>query len=268
MRRKILRSVCAVVFAIGLIHMVHMLTLDRIVQYKEIVFYSENWPQELDGYRMGFVADTHRLPEDDLQEIITELNDRNLDILLLGGDYSFRTRKHYMMATLTALSQVETTDGIFGVGGNHDRRFPLAEIMPKFGITFLQNTGLQVRDGFFLGGVSDFNPWPCVASATEDAQSGDFTLLLMHNPDISMEQDTVGTDLILAAHTHGGQITFFGWAFYLHRGSITHHGTRFAYGWARSQDDVPVYVTRGIGRYSVPRVFARPQAVIFTMRAK
>jgi len=266
-----IKKIIGVVFTIGviiaLIHIVHMLTLDRIVQYKEVVFYSENWPRELDGYRIGFMSDTHRLHENQLQDIVTELNARNLDLLLLGGDYGLR--QQYLQDTLAAFAQIETTDGIFGVEGNHDIYFPLNDIMSKVGIGFLDNTGLHIRDGFFLAGAADF--WfrtPCIATATADAKYDNFVLLLTHNPDVTMQQDTTGVDLILAGHTHGGQITFFGWAFYLYRGSITSYGLRFAYGWARSRDDVPVYVTRGIGRYSVPRVFARPQAIVFTIRAK
>jgi predicted MPP superfamily phosphohydrolase len=267
MRKKIVWGALTIAVAIGLIHVAHMLTLDRIVQYKEMTFYSENWPQALDGYRIGFMADTHRLDADELAAIVAALNARELDLLLLGGDYGFR--RHYLESTLKAFGQVETTDGVFGVQGNHDIYFPLEEIMYAAGIGFLGNDGLQVRDGFFLSGVRDL--WwatPCIATATAAAAEGDFVLLLTHNPDVSMQQDTLGVDLILAGHTHGGQITFFGWPFYLYRGSITSYGTRFGYGWARSGDDTPVYATRGIGRYSVPRVFARPQAVIFTMRSK
>jgi len=266
MKRKIVKICIGIVAVIALIHIVHMLTFDRTVQYRELIFYSANWPQELDGYRIAFAADTHRMSESSLQEVVAELNARNLDMFLLGGDYSLRNNKDDMMRMFAAFSEVQTTDGIFGVEGNHDRRFALNEIMPQFGMTFLGNKGLHVRDGFFLGGVEDFDPWPCVASATYGVQEGDFVLVLMHNPDISMEQPTAGIDLILAGHTHGGQVTFFGWAFYLYRGSITSYNLRFAYGWAESLDGVPVYVTRGLGRYTVPRVFARPQVVIFTMR--
>jgi len=266
MKKKIFGAAFAVVFVIGLIHVVHMLTLDRIVQYKEVVFYSENWPQELDGYRIGFMADTHRLYGSELRDIVAELNARNLDLLVLGGDYGFR--RQYVWETLAAFAQIQTTNGIFGVQGNHDIYFPLGEIMHELGIGFLENSGIHIRDGFFLAGVEDlWHSSPCIATATAGAHNDDFVLLLTHNPDVSMQQDTTGIDLVLAGHTHGGQITLFGWAFYLYRGSITDYGIRFAYGWARSRDDVPVYVTRGIGRYSVPRVFARPQAVIFTMRA-
>ena len=267
MKKKFVKICMAITVIIALIHIVHMLTLDRIVQYRELTFYSANWPQELDGYRIAFAADTHRLSEAGLQEIVAELNARNINLLLLGGDYSLRRNKEDMLRTFAAFSQVQTTDGIFGVEGNHDRRFPLDEIMPEFGIVYLENEGQHIRDGFFLGGVSDFNPWPCVASSIDGAQEGDFVLLLMHNSDISMEQSTAGIDLILAGHTHGGQIAFFGWAFYLYGGNITSYNLRFAYGWAESLDGVPVYVTRGLGQYTVPRVFARPQVVILTMHS-
>jgi len=262
--KKVKKIIFAIVILIGVIHIAHMLTLDRIIQYKEITFYSEDWPQELSGYRIGFIADTHRLDADELSDIVAELNARNLDLLLLGGDYDFRQSN--FIETLTAFAKVETVDGIFGVEGNHDVRFPISEIMAKAGIGFLANTGLHIRDGFFLGGVEDL--WfgnPCIATTTANAYEDDFVLLLTHNPDVSMQQDTSSVDLVLAGHTHGGQVTFFGWAFYLYRGSITNYNLRFAYGWARSRDGVPVYVTRGIGRYSVPRVFARPQAIIITM---
>jgi predicted MPP superfamily phosphohydrolase len=81
-----------------------------------------------------------------------------------------------------------------------------------------------------------------------------------------MVQPTAGVDLILSGHTHGGQITFFGLPLYLLRGSITDYGTRFAHGFAYSADGVPVFTSSGVGPYfNIPRIFARPEVVIFTM---
>lgn len=83
-----------------------------------------------------------------------------------------------------------------------------------------------------------------------------------------MVQSTVGIDLVLSGHTHNGQITFFGIPLYLLRGSITSYGMRFGYGFAESKDGVPVFTSNGIGDYyTVPRIFARPEVVIFTMRS-
>ena len=119
-----------------------------------------------------------------------------------------------------------------------------------------------------MAGVHDlWNRNPDVKAAVAGADADDFILLLSHNPDVSMLQSTTGVDLILSGHTHGGQITFFGIPLYLLRGSITNYGMRFANGFAESRDGVPVYTSNGVGEYyTVPRVFARPEAVIFTMR--
>ena len=46
-------------------------------------------------------------------------------------------------------------------------------------------------------------------------------------------------------------------------------GMRFAHGFALSADGAPVYTSSGIGvYYNIPRIFARPEVVIFTMYTK
>jgi len=267
-----------IITVIPLIHVAHALTLDRIIQYVEVDFYSENWPAELDGYRIAFMTDMHSITDEDMAEVIAELNDRNLDLLLLGGDFSsdvFRGGNHYQ-GTVREISRAITTDGIFGVDGNHDHYARLFYAKERYGITPLGNTGLEIREGFYLAGVHDL--WnrgnnnikdANIADAIAGANSDDFILLVTHNPDVSMEQSTVGIDLIVAGHTHGGQITFFGFPFYLLRRSITHYGLRFAHGFNYSADEVPVFTSRGVGPYyRWPRVFARPEVIIFTLYNK
>ena len=140
----------------------------------------------------------------------------------------------------------------------------------QHGIQALDNRGLHVRDGFFLAGVADL--WrrnPDVKTAIQGAQEDDFILLISHNPDVSMAQPTAGIDLILSGHSHGGQITFFGFPIYLLRGSITNYGTHFARGFAYSADGATVFVSGGLGPYyGIPRIFTRPEVVIFTMYSR
>jgi len=250
---------------IALIHFVHAITLDRIIEYREVSFSSPNVPIEMSGYRIAFIADTHDLSSERFMEVVEELSSRQIDLLVLGGDYlSYRYAPHHIMEIL---SQIETTDGIFGVEGNHDNRVEVFVAMRAHGITPLSNSGLHVRDSFFVAGVEDLGRRnSSIAEAIEDSNAGDFVLLISHHPDISMQQDTTDVDLILAAHTHGGQMTFFGiWAPYFTISShITNYGQRFRSGWAESQDGTPVFVTNGTGEY-FPRVFARPQVIIFTL---
>ncbi|MCL2364208.1 MAG: metallophosphoesterase [Defluviitaleaceae bacterium] len=262
---KVVALVGLLVTVIPAIHIIHAYTLDRSIRYVEIDFHDAHWPAELDGYRIAFITDLHGIPDASMRAVADELNARGIDLLLLGGDFSMRG-DHYL-GTLREISRVDATDGIFGVDGNHDVHRRLFPAMHQYGIRPLDNKGVLIRNGFFLAGVQDL--WhrnPNIARATQGAEPDDFILLLTHNPDVSMQQPTAHIDLILAGHTHAGQITFLGYPFYLLLRSITEYGTRFGYGFAYSADCVPVFTSSGIGvYYTVPRIFARPEVVIFTM---
>ena len=247
------------------IHIGHHLTLDQRVRFVEHEFVSENWPSELNGYRIAFMSDFHSIPDADMAGVVAELNRRGLDLLLLGGDFSYQ-ENHYQ-GTLREIGKANTTDGIFGVEGNHDYYDRLFAAKERYGIISLDNSGLSPRSGFYLAGLQDlWNRSPNIDEAIAGANVDDFVLLVTHNPDVSMQLSTTQVDLILAGHSHGGQITIFGYPFYLLRGSITDYGTRFARGFAYSRDGTPVFTTSGVGEYYFwPRIFARPEVVIFTM---
>ncbi|MCL2108758.1 MAG: metallophosphoesterase [Oscillospiraceae bacterium] len=271
--RKKIKLIIRIIFygfaLIAAIHIIHMLTFDRIIQYKRLTFCSENVTDEIDGYKIAFITDTHFITPTKLTNIVEMLNAENLDLMLLGGDYSMSMANNYvaeMSAQIEILSSVKTADGIFGVDGNHDYPRPLFEAMHDFGITPLPNTGMYISDTFFLAGVQDFHRGASVISAIKTSRNSDFVLLISHNPDLSMSQNTVGIDLILSGHTHGGQATFFGlWApYFTFTKRVSAHGQRFRAGFSESADGVPVFVSRGTGEY-VPRVFARPQVVIITL---
>ena len=256
----------------ALVHVAHALTLDRMVEYKEVDFCSPRVPSGMSGYRIAFISDTHDAPEKRFDEVVEKLNDNPVDLLILGGDFS--SYKDAPRPPMAALSQIKTTDGIYGVEGNHDNYLTLFAAMEEFGIKPLDNSGVRVREGFYLAGVGDiWRRYASIASAVEDARPDDFVLLVSHSPDVSMRQNTKGVDLILSGHTHGGQMTFFGvWApiftfsrpFY---NAITKYGQRFRGGWASSRAGVPVFVSNGLGEVA-PRVFARPQVIVMTLCRK
>jgi len=262
--RKIIGAIFISKIIIVLIHVIHAVTLDRVIQYKEVPFYSERIPEEMKGYRIAFIVDTHNISEVRLQEVVRRLNDEELDLLILGGDFS--RGEGEPARSIEILSQVVATDGIYGVEGNHDRFRELFAAMEEHNMHPLSNSGAYIRENFYLAGVEDI--WrraPDIAEATAGAGEDSFVILVSHSPDVSMEQDTRNVDLILSGHTHGGQITFFGlWAPALAIDWVTSYGHRFMSGWAESRDGTPVYVSNGTAGY-YPRVFARPQVILFTL---
>ena len=259
------------------IHIVHALTLDRRIQYVDVSFYSTQLPPVLDGYTVAFITDTHYITAEHLQGIAEHLNARNVDLLLLGGDY--RATVGGTWQTMGILSQIRTTDGIYFVEGNNDNHYTLKAVAATYDMHFLSNSGLYIHERFFLAGVTD--PWkldtpsPSIATAISGAEQSSFILLLSHNPDVTMWEDTTAVNLVLSGHTHGGKVTFFGiWApQFTFSQSVTQYGQRFRSGWATTADGTAVYVSNGTGGYHFPesvprmrRVFARPQVIIITLR--
>lgn len=262
--RIFVRILLGILILILLVHALHALTLDRILVYQEVSFSSPHLPAEMDGYLIAFVTDIHAVTDRRLRAVVDELSQREVDLLLLGGDFVWDSDA--LGETMALLAEIPATDGIFGVEGNHDHYEALFAAMEAEDITPLSNSGLYVRDGFYLAGVEDlWNRSPDVAAAIAGAGADSFVLLLSHNPDVSMQQDTRGVDLIVSGHTHGGQLNFFGiWSLGLDSRVISDYGERFRGGWAASQDGTPVYVCRGIGEF-YPRVFARPEVTLFTL---
>jgi predicted MPP superfamily phosphohydrolase len=262
---KIVKYIFILFLVIVLIHFVHAVTLDRIIEYKEITFSSSDIPSEMIGYRIAFVSDTHTLPKERLTEVVEVLNGKQVDLFLLGGDFYYKGGEP--LRAVEILSKVTTKDGIYGVEGNHDSHRKLFPVMNAHTITPLANSGVYVGDNFYLAGVEDL--WkrkPNITKAVEGSKREDFVLVIAHNPDITMLQDTTGVDLVLSGHTHGGQINFLGlWApYFAVKNTVTDYGQRFRSGWASSRDGTPVYVSNGTGNYC-PRVFARPQVILLTL---
>ena len=270
-KSKYLKRTFKILVIIGIIvlaaHIISAVSLDKHIEYKAVPFYSPNIPVEMNGYKIAFISDTHALTAKELNEIVFKLNTLQPDLLILGGD--FPSSDGAPERSMEILSKVITADGIYGVEGNHDHYIELFAAMAQYSIHPLSNTGVYIREHFYLAGVQDlWNRSPNVEKAIEGAKAEDFILLVTHNPDVTMMQNTASVDLILSGHTHGGHVTFFGvWAPALTlRKTITDYGQRFMSGWSTSRDGVSVYVSNGTGTFAnVPRVFARPQVILITI---
>ncbi|WP_297792154.1 metallophosphoesterase [uncultured Eudoraea sp.] len=109
-----------------------------------------------------------------------------------------------------------------------------------------------------IGGNPDF------INATSAYDRSEEAIVLNHCPEYSdeiaflNETQKVNIKLILSGHTHGGQITFLGKAFYKPGGS-----GRFLRGWYRL-NDTRMYVSKGIGTKYIPiRMGSRAEATVF-----
>ena len=236
--------------------------------------------------RISFLTDLHLGPylaADDLEAWVAASNAERPDLVLLGGDIVDQRYGGDLSELRMILPSLTAPLGAYAVLGNHDRtRFrhlePLRGALADGGVELLVNQGRYVRGDLFVAGIDDLRVGdasvdgalahaPGSGGSSDAAKdSGAATLLLSHNPDIIAElpQDygPVGIDLLLAGHTHGGQIRIPGLGPLV---TSSKYGARYASGWVPAP--FPAFVSRGLGVTALPFRFACPaELVVFDLR--
>lgn len=242
--------------------------VDRIRRY-DIV--SPDVDEALDGYRIAFASDFHlesRYRSRQLQGTVKALQTVQPDLLLLGGDY--QEGCEYVEPLLDALGNCRPNDGIWAVLGNNDCERCMEDIvtgMKLHGFHLLDYEAEALHDGLVVVGVPYCVHPPLVQPLLQDLDSACFVVLLTHSPDIvemaAMTPDCV--DLALAGHTHGGQITLFGFA----PETASRYGRRFLSGLNVTSRGVPIITSRGLGTSRIPVRFCAPTDILLvTLHSK
>lgn len=229
------------------------------------------WPRHADGLRILHVSDIHCgafLRPDVLADVLRRLMTLRPDLVAITGDV-VEGRLEDLDGFLPALATLTGAPlGAWYCLGNHDyftgAPAVVLERLRSTGIRTLRNESTLVRGvgtEFVLGGVDDrtfgTRDWPGLL-----APHGAPHLLLAHQPDDFYDAERRGVALVLAGHTHGGQIRFPRLGpivrqsrFYLDEGMYA-HGTGM------------LVVSRGLGAVGLPwRAGALPEAGLLTVRA-
>ncbi|MCU0653125.1 MAG: metallophosphoesterase [Candidatus Pacebacteria bacterium] len=222
-------------------------------------------PAAFAGKKIAFVSDLHcgeGFPFERMGEVVDLINSQNPDILLLGGDYG-----NDMKRCLDKIAMVKASMGKFGILGNHDienGKERVIQAMIKAGITPLVNENRRIAIGSEAIAVAGTDEtWygiPDGAKAMEGVT--EFTIYLTHDPAYLEKYKNDRAKLLLAGHTHGGQMTLFGLSF-----ASFVHGYPYKYEKGIFEEpDRTVIVTNGIGTGIVPlRFFARPQINVIAL---
>ncbi len=174
--------------------------------------FSERLPPQFDGFTILHISDLHAdMSADAMSEAARLVSNLQYDLCVLTGDYRGRTygEFHSTLREMLHLRKV-LTGTVYGVLGNHDT-IMMVPGLERMGIRMLLNEHVVIeRDGrqVFLAGIDDAhfyrvdNIEKAAAAAPRDA----FSILLSHTPETYRKASHAGFDLLLAGHTHGGQI--------------------------------------------------------------
>ncbi|MBC7260275.1 MAG: metallophosphoesterase [Chloroflexi bacterium] len=231
-------------------------------------------PDGFQGRTIAFLSDIHHGPYFSIgrvRQAVDRVNALRPDIILLGGDYVHRDAK-YIAPVFAELARLRAPLGAFAVAGNHDHWEGIDETraaMARAGIVNLDNRAVWVAmggDRIKIGGVGDlWEDTQDIGPTVDDADEGDFVILLSHNPDYAERITTRRIDLVLSGHTHGGQVTLFGlWAAFV----PSAYGQKYRSGFVDTGYTL-VFVTNGVGTITPPvRFCAPPEIVAITLRRR
>jgi predicted MPP superfamily phosphohydrolase len=143
----------------------------------------------------------------------------------------------------------------------------IVSIMTHLGMKVLEHqldTIVRDTSRIIIAGVR--NPFDLVhngVSPTLSLHPSDYVILLTHTPDYVEDVNNANTDLALAGHTHGGQVTLFG----LYAPIVpSHYGQRFLRGLKYSTSGIPIIITNGIGTSDMKlRMFAPSEVVVVVL---
>lgn len=136
------------------------------------------------------------------------------------------------------------------------------------GMALLHNRAVRLQQpamglDIFLAGVDDVTEGrPHLGESLHDIPPGAPVVLLSHNPDILASPQIDQVDLVLAGHTHGGQIRLPLWG---PAHTQTEHLSRAEVSGYFQRGRTHVYITRGVGEGIPLRFGAGPQLALITV---
>lgn len=232
-------------------------------------------PADLDGLRILHLSDIHLsafLSEAEFARVIDAALHLHPQIAVVTGDL-ISGPTDPLDACIRQLARVKADAGVFGCMGNHETYSRVEDYTEResarFGIRFLRGHAQSLRFGnatLNLAGLdfqSQRDRERYLRGAERLIVPGTINILLQHNPDVFPAAARQGYNLLLAGHTHGGQVTVEILDRFINPARFF---TPYVYGLYR-RGNAAAYVTRGIGTIGIPaRLGAPPEISLLRLR--
>lgn len=230
-------------------------------------------PLALEGLRIVHLSDTHftgRIARAYFDYAVGLANDADANLIALTGDFVDHASCYDWLAE--TLGRLKAKLGVFFVLGNHDLLVDDARIRRELVDCGLIDLGgrtheLRIGDASLLLAGNElpwFRPAPSVPPRSGSAGTGgQLRLALSHSPDQFRWSRANDFDLLLAGHTHGGQIRppLIGPIV-----SPSRHGVKYASGVFHKRPTV-MHVSRGLSAKTPLRFGCLPEATVLELTA-
>lgn len=258
--------------------------------------YFDNLPESFDGYRIAHLSDLHLGTYGGktafVEKVVQRVNEEHPDLIVFTGDI-VNVNSDEMTPFVPVLSQLEATDGVFSVFGNHDycrysskdKRSNIRKECRKvvgmersMGWKVLLNESAVLNRGgerIAVAGIEymgksvflqNYNLKAALAGVTDygsiKCDDDLFTIFLSHTPsqwELEILPNT-HIPLMLSGHTHAAQFKFGRWS----PSSWLYKEWSGLYQLGNQQ----LYISEGLGGTLPFRFGCRPQVIMLTLHRK
>ena len=272
-------AVCALILTIALVAGYAYFIEPAELKINTATLDVSHWSKDLNGFKIAAISDIHGgsndATEKRLRYLTEQINLQNPDIIVLLGDFVSQIGgksgelKMPIETVAENIKGMQARYGVYAVIGNHDWWYDEQKVrraLETANIKILDNETFSFPVGnqtVTVLGIEDY--WKHRAVPIQNAMSKinppENVIAITHNPD-SFDQTPASIALVLAGHTHGGQvlIPFYGAPVAVsQRKYYTHHYV---------ENGRNLFVTSGFGTTGPPvRFGVPPEIAIITLNA-
>ncbi len=259
---SILKLIIFIILITALVIAYGFLIEPKLITVKEHKITVNNLPDNFNGFKIVHISDLHygrMFDEDRLKKLVNSINEQKPDIVVLTGDLIDKDTNMTIDEAnkiSAELNKINSTSGKYAISGNNDLKFDeWTNIITNGGFIDLNNTYDTIyKDGYqniFIAGASTLQDKQSINDKVKtsidylnsfDKNGPVYKILLLHEPDVIDDINVNPFDLILAGHSHAGQVRlpFIG-AIYLPDGAKKYYESYYK---LKNSD---LYISNGLG---------------------
>lgn len=235
------------------------------LEVKEYEITSNRIPKSYEGLKIIHFSDLHygtTVYLKELEKLVKEINTFNPDIIFFTGDLidkNYKVSNKEIDNITKLLNKIDANIVSYAVKGNHDYTDSYNKIMDNTNFKVLKNEQQlfyynDITPLLIIGLEDELMGTVDIPKAFENYDENNYTILLTHEPDLYEKTKEYKSDLVLAGHSHNGQvrIPFIG-------AVIKVEGAKKYYDEKYLINNTTMYISGGIGTSNYPfRLFNPP----------